>query len=238
MGILALSDLKDEVKRGLGNRGDMDARLTRFLNIAQSRVARLHEFDEMQRSGSGTMPFTGDIVADKFITLPSLREIHSFRLIADSRAIKLKGVSPRVFDKVVPQPEWFARDIPSHYTLWQYKMEIWPIADQAYPYATRYTVWPTTLDDGNLTAVSDLDHKDDLLIALALGYAFDSLSKNMDATRMYQQAAQLMNEAISMDAQKPDTEYAPTREVFGEEAFRPNYWQDPFLLGNPNGTES
>lgn len=233
MGTLTLSDLKDELKRGLGNRSDTDTRLTRFLNIAQSRIARLHDFEEMQQNATGMFVLTANPAVDKILVLGSLREIHSFRIVKQELSGKLKGVSTRMWDQVVPQPDYFARDTPTHYTKWASQLEIWPVPDVAYPYQIRWTKWPTAFDDNSLTATSDFIEKDDLIIALAEAYAFDSLSKNADADRKYKVASTLFSEALSMDSKNPDLEYAPAREIFGDSIARKDYWTDPFQPREP-----
>lgn len=228
-GILTLTELKDEVTRALGNRTDMATRLTRFLNLAQQRMARVRDFEEMQQTTSGVFVLTASPTTDKFLSLTNLREIYSFRVNSDSDSVKLKQVSPRQWDSVVPRPEYFARGTPSHYTIWQRTAEIWRVPDKAYPYIIRWTKWPTAFSDASPNATSDFLAKDELLIHLAAAYAFDSLEKIDEADRKYRIAGQLFLEAMNMDSTEPDLEHAPSREIFDNVTTR-EYWRDPFNL--------
>ena len=231
MGTLTLTELKDEVKRGLGNRSDMDDRLTRFLNLAQERVSRLQDFEEMQTATNSAFVITANPATDKMLSLPNLRELYSFRILADEESVKLKQVSTRLWDKIIPEPEYFARDIPTHYTIWSNQAEIWPVPREAFAYAIRWTRWPTAFSDSTPTATSEYRSKDELLIALALGTAFDSLGKVQDADRKYKLAGTLFLECLRMDSTRPDLEMAPAKEVFPPNVLSPDYWRDPFVMG-------
>src|SRR6266404_5018394 len=154
MGTLTLSDLKDELKRGLGNRTDLDARLTRFLNLAQERIYRVYDFSEMQQITTSSFSVTSSITTDKFITLPPIREIQSFRVLDGAQSVKLKQVSTRQWDSTIPMPEYFARALPSHLTLWTNSAELWPVPDKTYQYIIRWTKLPTVFVDSNLTSTS------------------------------------------------------------------------------------
>jgi hypothetical protein len=233
-GTLTLTELKAEVTSALGNRTDMAPRLTRFLNLAQQRIARVHDFQELQQSTAGVFVITANPAVDKVLSLTLLREIYSLRVVDDSQSVKLQQVSTRQWDRTVPEPEYFSRNIPSHYTIWSNQAEMWPVPDKAYPYMVRWTSWPTPFTDTTPTMVSDFLAKDELLIQLATAYAFDSLSKTDDADRKYRLVNQLFGEAIKMDTTQPDLEFAPTREIFRGSNTNNDYWRDPFnMSGNP-----
>src|SRR3990167_8565002 len=61
MGTLTFTELQDEVRSALGGRTDLNARLPRALNIAQQRLARIHDFDEMETLTTTTFGFAGTI---------------------------------------------------------------------------------------------------------------------------------------------------------------------------------
>ena len=231
LGTLTLTELKAEVTSSLGNRSDIAPRLTRILNLAQQRVARLHDFQDMQQTTTGNFTITSSEVADKIMSLASLREIYSFRLLDLSESIKLKQVSTRQWDQTVPMPEYFSRDVPSHYTIWANQAELWPVPDKAYPYLIRWTSWPTAFTDSSPNATSDFLAKDELLIVLASAYVMDSLGKISDADSKYKVVGQLFLEAKTMDSTKPDLEFAPTREIFNGAVTTAEYWRDPFNTG-------
>lgn len=232
-GILTLTELKAEIVANLGNRTDLNDRLTRFLNLAQQRLATIKDFQEMQQTTSSAFTITSNASTDKIISFTSLREIHSFRVIDGSQSGKLKQVSTRQWDKVIPEPEYYARGVPTHYTIWQRSAELWKVPDQAYDYVVRWTKWPTAFSDSSLSATSDYLAKDLLLISLATAYAFDSLNKTTEADRKYRQVGQLFMEAIHTDAVEPDLEFAPSKEIFGANVGTAEYWRNPFLLDSP-----
>lgn len=234
MGTLTLTELKDEITHALGNRSDMASRLTRFLNLAQQRIARTHDFEELQQITDAAFVITANATTDKKLSLTNLREVHSFRVLNGAESIKLKQVSPRVWDRTIPEPEYFARGVPSHYTIWQRQAEIWKVPDQAYDYQIRWTAWPTALSDASPSATSDFNAKDELLIQLSAAYAFDSLSKTVEADRKYRIVGQLFQEALLMDSKEPDLEFAPAREIFKGAGSR-EYWRDPFDLDGSGG---
>jgi len=80
MGTLTFTELQDEVRSALGGRTDLNARLPRALNIAQQRLARIHDFDEMETLTTTTFGFAGT-TADRFLALPSKREVFSIILL-------------------------------------------------------------------------------------------------------------------------------------------------------------
>lgn len=231
LGVLTLSELKDEVRHNLGNRTDLDTRLTRFLNLAQQRIARVKDFEELRQITNNTFVITANPTTDKKISFTNLREIYSFRVLADSESVKLRQVSIRQWDKAIPKPEYYSRGTPSHYTIWKRVAELWKVPSQAYPYEVRWTAWPTAFSDSLLTATSDYLNKDELLIALATGIAFDSLSKDDEADRKYKLAGQLFLESLSMESLEPDLEFAPTREIFKGDFTSGDYWRNPFIMG-------
>lgn len=229
LGILTLNELKAETRHALGNRTDLDTRLTRFLNLAQQRIARIHDFHEFQQTLNDTFTITSNATTDKVIDFINLREIYSFRILHDAESVKLKQVTTRQWDKVIPEPEYYSRGLPSHYTIWERHAELWRVPDQAYNYSVRWTKWPTAFSDSNLTATSDFLSKDELLIHLSTAYAFDSLGKIDDADRKYKIVGQLMIEALNTDMKEPDLELAPSREIF-KGITTPEYWRNPFII--------
>ena len=230
LGVLTLTELKDELTYSLGNRSDTATRLTRFLNLAQQRIARVRDFEELRQVTDGVFSITSAATVDKKLSFVNLREIYSFRVLNNSESIKLKQVSVRQWDSVIPSPEYFSRGVPSHYAIWKRIAELWKVPDQPYNYQVRWTAWPTPFTDAAPTATSDYLMKDELIGALAAAYAFDSLSKNDDADRKYQIAGQLLNESLVMDNLEPDIEYAPSSTIFNNNAGTRDYWLDPFNM--------
>lgn len=234
MGTLTLTELKDEVRSGLGKRTDLDTRLTRFLNLAQQRLARLHDFDEMEKISLSTFPFA-NTSADKYITLPGLRELYSFKLIDGQQSRPLRQVTPRMWNRVIPAPQEYTRDKPTHYTIWNNTCVIWPLARQADLEAEIWwTRWPSEFSDSTPDVKSDYNQKDEILIELALVYAYNSLGKIDDAQAHWARAKPLLVEAINTDQTKPDLEIVPGpghEELLN--GLSHEYWNDPFIRSLP-----
>lgn len=224
MGTLTFDELKDEVRAGLGDRTDLDARLGRFLNLAQQRLARVHDFDEMEAISSTVINNTGS-ADDRYITLPSLREVYSIIIEDASRSRKLKQRSPRQWDLLLPLPQYHSRDTPSLYTVWNNTIEIFQLPDKSYTMRMRWTKWPTPLSTSNQT--SDFLEKDEILVEMSLAYAYRSLGKPDEATKHEGVVRRLLIEAESADRSKPDLDQVGDARpgVQGPS----DYWRDPFV---------
>lgn len=225
MGTLTLTELQDEVRAGMGGRVDLNARLTRFLNLAQQRLARLHDFDEMETASVVSLPNTG-AATDGDIVLPTLRELHSIRIEDESRSRKLVQRSPRWFDRMLPMPNYHSRDIPAIYMIWKDVVSVWPLPEKAYPTVRlRWTKWPTDLSAGGTP--SEFNQKDELLIELAISYAYRSLGNPEEAAKHEAIASRLFAEAVTTDRDKPDLEMRGDPSE-GSQAPQ-DYWRDPFV---------
>lgn len=234
MGTLTLDQLKAEVRSSLGNRRDLDTRLTRFLNLAQQRLARLHDFDEMQKISLSEFPYENK-ASDKYMSMPGIREVYSFKLIDGQASRKLRQVEPRMWNTVVPAPQEYTRYKPSHYTLWANTIVLYPLPSMAgLQCELWWTKWPTDLSDSTPLAVSDYNQKDEILIELALVYAYNSLAKLEDAQQHWQRAVPLIAEALHTDMEKPDLDIRPGPSLNDAIQLPGEYWNDPFTksIGN------
>ena len=233
MGTLTLTQLEDEVRSALGGRTDLDSRLTRFINLAQERLARAHTFEEMQRAEDFTLGFTSTPATDKFQAFSTLtnsnpKEIYSVTIVDGTSSQKLIYRPPRQWDKLLPAPESRSTGRPAFYTTWNDKFEWYPVPDKAYSATIRMSIWPTDLSGSNK---SDLDHKDDIIVYLAVSWAFHSLGRREDAARFYNIAKVMMEEAFSEDRDKPDGEFVPEH---GDVSVKlTDYWKDPFITRQP-----
>jgi len=225
MGTLTFAELKDETRAGFGGRTDLDARLGRFLNIAQQRLARLHDFDEMETASVVSLSNTG-ASTDGDITLPTLRELHSIRIEDESRSRKLVQRSPRWFDRMLPMPNYHSRDIPAIYMIWKDVVSVWPLPEKSYPTVRlRWTKWPTALSAE--ATPSEFNEKDELLIELAISYGYRSLGNPEEAAKHEAVARRLFSESDQIDRDKPDLEMRGDPSV-GSQASQ-DYWRDPFV---------
>ena len=229
MGTLTLDDMKDEMRSSLGGRTDINARLTRILNLAQMRIARKHRWEELENLYTNTTAFTSTPADDKYLAMPSnLRDVYSIRLLDGANSRKLVRVPNRSWDKRIPSPEYFATGRPSLYTLRRNIMEFWKVPDAAYSLEAFGISWPTVFVDATPTAVSDLDQKDDMLITLAMSWTFMTLRNREEAARWWAIYANMMNDAVDEEVEKPDLDFPvglklDTGQIGGE------YYRDPFV---------
>lgn len=232
MGTLTESELKDEVKRALGNRDDMDSRLVRFLNLAQTKMARTHEFAELETVDDDTLSYSGTAATDKFFTIANtVKNIYSFRIFDSAQSRKLTYIPPRKWDQKIPLPEYYATGWPDFYTRWRGKLEFWRVPNQAFSYEMRNSNWPTPFDDSSPNATSDFVEKDDIIIYLSISWAFASLGKTQKATEFWQFYRTAMNSAIGDDIVEPDLTIAPNVGGGIDGVALGNYWADPFIGG-------
>ena len=231
MGILTLTELKAELRANLGNRTDLNDRLTTILNLCQIRIARPRAWAEFDSRQEATLASTGDAKADKFLALPTnTRSIFSVRMIlGTSESRLLTRRTYKQFDKNIPEPQYYARGKPTIYTVFKNSMELWKVPDDEYPITIRGTVWPTAFSDSLLSATSDLDHKDDMLVALATSWAFQSLRQGDDAARWFGIFNAMYKDAVSEDNENPDLDLIPERQIITSPSAE--YWLNPFIKG-------
>lgn len=228
MGTLTLAELKVEVKAGLMNRSDLDSRLGRFLNLAQQRLARAHDFDEMEVISRTTLQNTGSDT-DRFLQMPQLRECFSIVIIDGSQSRKLVGRTAQYMDRMMPKPEYWSRNYPIDYCVWGNYVEWFPLPHKALETRMRWTAWPLdlTLDNDK----SQFNQKDELLIEYAVAYAYRSLGKEEDAAKHESFAKQLLKDAAEADRQHPDRIITPgLSDIQAQGRSSPaDPWNDPFV---------
>ena len=226
MGTLTLTELEAEIRANLGNRTDLDSRLPRILSLAQEVIMRAHPFSEMNSEETLTT------VADtKTVNLPTNpREVYSVRLIDNSNSRKLRYIPLRQWDRRAPYPEHYTTGRPSLYTLYNDKIELWRIPDAAYTIYCRCNLMPTEFSSDSDVA-SDLENKDDLLIAIATEYCFRSLGGDTERIMRWQSVATNgLRNAIKADTQFEDQVISSER---ARTTVTDDYWLNPFIRRAP-----
>ena len=112
MSILTLAEIKTEISKSFASRGDIDSRLNNVIDLAQLRISRIHDFDELRQAATVNTVVTSNAIDDKIISFPSLnqsriRKVYSMRLIDPNGTIparKLRKVLPKRWDKEIPEP--------------------------------------------------------------------------------------------------------------------------------------
>jgi hypothetical protein len=224
MGTLTRSELETEIGANLGNRTDLDARIVNFLNFAQDELVRLYPWSDLETLVQATIE-----PSVKIISLPSTpRDIRSIRIIEDSRSRKLQYMTPRQFDEFIPYPEWYSEYTPSVYTSYRNTIEIWRIPEKQYPVQLRYVAWATAFSS-NSDVASDFDHKDDILIAMATAWAFNTLGEHDKASRWYNTANYNIRKAMEEEIAKDTDSTVKHPDNIG--IGHGKYWANPFIKG-------
>lgn len=246
MGLLTFTDFNEEILAGLGNRQDIPAsRIATALNLGQSRVARAYNFAEMATTGFAQMTFTGMQALDKYLVPPPLlKNIHSFVLLDTSAGSASLGQSRKVtekpwrwFDKQFPSPEWLAPGWPTIYARWGDIIVMVPTPMLQYTAQMRYIRYPMPFNGqvANTGQTSEFEYKDDILIAYALAYLWESLGRSDRAQYFEELGKTKLDEAIEKDDDRPDIEVARDVPELNAALLGP-YWANPFVAhGNIYG---
>lgn len=227
MGTLTLAEIKTEVLTNLGGRSDQDDRITRIINLAQVRIARRGNFRELRALLSDTTSAAGGETG-KFLAVPAtLREIFSLVLLDGTSSRKLTQITAKQFDKYVPAPQVYDTGRPSIFILYKDFIEFWRVPDQAYEVRLRCNLWPTAFTDTSTSATSDLDEKDDIIIALTTAMIFDSLRMEKDADKYFKIYGSMMREALDESEYQPGQDIVPAFEVGAGDTtdYHLNPWQ-------------
>jgi hypothetical protein len=232
MGTLTYTELQNEVRFGLGGRTDLDSRLPSIINLAQQRLARIHDYDEMEVISTTTVNNTGS-TNDKYLTLPNKREVFSIVLLDGASSRKLIQRTPQFWDRRIPMPEYWARDRVQDYIIWGQTVELWPLPNATYTLRMRWSQWPQDLVAS--TDTSQFLQKDEILVELALVYCFNSLGKEDDARKHSANVSMLMLEAQQKDDTHPDLNILPSAsdaQVIQDGGLGSTPWLDPFIRSN------
>jgi hypothetical protein len=236
VGALTLSQLLVEVQAGLGNRVDLSLtqfRLINSLNIAQQRLGRFYDYQEMNKILATPTGITGDPAIDKYLPMPpGLKSIHSLILQDNANSQKLIEKPWRMYDKNVPLPEYIAPGWPAYYTRFGVSVVmLFPIPLNNFNYFMRATMLATPFTSANLNVVSDFVDKDDILIDWAIEYLL-RLGARPDLADGYDKMAlSRAGEAKATDEARPDMD-ASLSDMTGD-AVTGAYWQNAFIKAAP-----
>ncbi|MAH50914.1 hypothetical protein CMI37_34175 [Candidatus Pacearchaeota archaeon] len=235
MGTLTLTELQDELRSNLGERTDVStARLTRFLNQAQTKIARRSNWRELRKIERQTLTYSGTALTDRFYAFSNLdnsnpRLTHSIVVRDSTQSWKLYPLPQRGADINLPVRDLYPTNKPRWYIQWGDQYEWTPVPDKAYSMEFRLTIWPAALTGSN---TSDLDEKDDLILLDASRRAFRSLGFHDSALAMAKDYEIEMTDAIVDDATKPDI-FATVGNSSSFSDATSAYWADPFIRRVP-----
>jgi hypothetical protein len=238
VGALTLQQMIAEVRAGLGNRVEAaltDTRVTNALNLAQSRLGRFYNFQEMNQDLVTTYTITGTEAIDKFLPLPSgIKVIHSLIVQDGANSQKLVEKPWRMFDKRVPLPEYIAASWPYYYTRFgvAYVM-LFPVPLQNFQFFMRATMLATPFDSTVQTATSMFVDKDDILIDWALEYLFRLYARPDLADSYDKMALERAVESKKNEESRPDMDASEDSMASG--GLMGPYWQNAFIRSPPVG---
>lgn len=255
MGILTVNTIKQEILHHHANRQDIVSRLDVAIDLAMMRIARIHDWDQLKLIRSGALAVTGSASADKIYNLNNaipagfrLKTLYSIRIISsDGRSNKLVGLTHTQFDQRVPEPQWYARNMPELYTVFgdldpsdvtppltqrNPILELWPVPDVAYNIDLRFQVWPRFLTDA---AIGDMDKvdlfTDDAIISLATSYLYNSMGREDKARHHFGIYSSIIKDALNLDETDFHTVIAGV--VLSEHGRIGNYVSNPFVFEAP-----
>jgi hypothetical protein len=242
MGYLAISELETEVRSHLGGRTDLDDRILTFLALAQLRILRVNDLDELNHKvttatvtsqATNTIPTTG--IGDSGNGV-AIREIKSLVVqSSDGRSKTIERLHYKEFDQRFPEPSWDAEGFPEFYMLWPETetptITWYPIPDAAYNFYIRYNYWPQRpgSDTYQLSGGDYLTplYIDDLVLNLSISIAYQTLGREDKAKEYFGIYAAQAREAKQLKAEDFDTSMNGIR--VGDFDLRGNYWADPFI---------
>lgn len=215
--------MQTEVRGMLGGRTDKDALIMRGLQFAQDTIAKLYNFAELQTDDTVTLSSTGDgnELTDATISFPiTMHKIHGLGIQESDRVIPLDGINVGLWEQLIGDSGSYGRGKPDRFFQRHQSVTVWRPPDSTYTIRRVYDNWPTAIvlntakdAPNDLNAVSDLDHKDDLIIIQATVWAYTSLNNREQANYFFA----IFKDKIGIDSideqSKPVTVQSTTRTI-------------------------
>ena len=214
----------------------LEDRLINYLNWAQKRMARMHNFYELD------VTIETSVTVDGVLTYPMVsgtnnlgltrpKDIQSIRLIDSENSRHLTRRHYRWFDKAYPYPANYTEQRPSIYVRHGNNLLLFRIPDDEYSLYIRYTQWPA--DFAAASSTSSFENKDQVLLAAGIMETYLALEEYADAKIWFDRFIGLFDDARQVDLQ--DVDWEPQGEPFnasggGYRSGEP--WLDPY--GNFN----
>ena len=189
------------------------------------RLARFFDFEEMISLDDLTIAYTGVKLTDASISLPTYtRDVHSISVIDGDdyyivEPIDRRTWKDRYFNAIVSG----TTSRPTQYCVFSNKIEVFPAPDKAYSSKLRRSKWPADLITDE--SKSELNQKDDLLIALTICWTLYHLNNTDRANAYWAVFRSMVKEAIDSQTSKPDL----YQKIDLMNPIQSNYWKDPFV---------
>jgi len=255
MGILTFQEIRDEVKSYHANRSDLtDAMVNRRIDLAQYRVARRHDWDDLKYTILGSLTLSAGDTAqdrrtDRLLNLATalggnyrLKNVYTLLLreAGTGNNIKVRGLLHKDFDARFPDPDFYDRSMPVAYTWFGTRvssatsvqrsmLELVPAPDVAYEYEARLTVFPRTLTSGALADNDPLDFSDhdDAIINLTVSMIYQAYGREDKALEHFKIYGSMIEELIDADERNPHSEIIG--QSMSDIGVSAEYWRDPFV---------
>ncbi len=219
----------------------MDDRLATFLNLAQYRICRINDFEELAVRISGAMTIGGEttLIPQTGQEGRKLREVKNVVMnTGDGQSRKLTRLTYQKFDEKFPDPDFNGLLRPTYYIVEPEKddasFEWFAVPDLAYTFKTRLTFWPKKVGTGDneLGDAQELDIPwvDDLVLNLAVSIAYQSLAREDKAMEYFRIYAAQSKEVKDLKTEDYDTTIAGVI-VGADKAYPGEYWNNAWVTG-------
>ena len=188
------------------------SRVRTFLNWAQKRLARAHNFHELNTytESAATVASTKRYpmaTGSNNLGLVRPKDILSIRLVDSANSRKLDRWAYRKFDWKFPRPENYSEARPSVYVRHGNDIELFRIPNAVYTLHIRYAQWPIDFSTGAQT--SDFTDKDELLLNTAVMETYLALEEYQDVAIWAARVTGLLRDAIMVEG---DVDWEPEAE--------------------------
>ncbi|MGW8177364.1 MAG: hypothetical protein ACWGQW_00985 [bacterium] len=226
-------DVSPQIERNWG-RDDANSQATIlfYFNAAQRMLARSYDAPELQASASPTL-VVGTSAYDPSVdwSLTTLRKIYSITLVANGRGYEVKYLPIKEWDiKIVPRIPYSTDYIPTWYTQWAKKVELFPAPAEVYPTTLRY--YKEAAPVVNASSSVAFDDMDEVLVELTTGLCFLSVEDYVTARQHISIADSLAKKYGIASAFSKDFHQSLSRSVSQDSASGES-WANPFIERAP-----
>lgn len=157
-----------------------EARIKQWLYWSHLTMARLYAFPELDADPvTYTLTLDQHVYTFNSIGLTRVRQILGVSIINGTSSKKIPQILARTFNEDHPYITGDSSQMPSEYTIYGRRIELWRKPDSAYSMVVRYNQLPADYTSGS--AASSYLNKDDVIIAGAVTHAYISLQELEDA---------------------------------------------------------
>jgi len=217
-------EVRENIKRTVA--GVSDARIWNMINWAQTYLADMHTYKEMQCKDTSL----STTAHSSTLAWPTrMKELYSATVQGAATSTKLIYTTPSEFDRLVPYPQITGENLPKYYIDFGSTFELFPTPAAVYPIYFRISCYPSELTTGN---VSDLLRKDALIVAIATTFGLWSLRELEDASYWGTQLTPVLYNA-SLVGDHPIKDWQPIARGFNSvstegNGIAGNWWENPF----------